>query len=282
MGNAEVDASIVAARTIDTTYTPFDFLKSNGPDERHWNGVFLGAEKIWNGEPVRLRIGNNNEVMIITGIIERGISGPTTTGATSAATRPTITIIGDVYSQSNVDVPNPSSPPELPPDRALPLRMREDMRWRNNITLTSTRTLSFWRLMAVQTRLDIGDVKGRWYETSILFPAEFQAAVTEGKPGNTSWMNSRGDASGMPHVAGTKKETRLDAFGAAVPPGSEIVDGTDPPQQSVDDVEGMHNLTLESDVGVAVADQFAPDLSEFMNLEGPWDGDGTEAGFNFS
>ncbi|EKG20961.1 hypothetical protein MPH_01718 [Macrophomina phaseolina MS6] len=53
-GNPEVDASILAAKAVDNTYTPFKLLNSRqgpGVEERHWAGAYLGAEKIWVGEP---------------------------------------------------------------------------------------------------------------------------------------------------------------------------------------------------------------------------------------
>ncbi|KAF2790446.1 hypothetical protein K505DRAFT_327578 [Melanomma pulvis-pyrius CBS 109.77] len=271
-GIADVDASILAAKSIDTTYTLFERLKTTinmGQEERHWNGVYLGAEKLWNGEPVRLRLGSGNDLMVITDIIERTSVPASIQDTPSQPTLSKVQVIGDIYTSMTLPVPDPSSPPNTPPNNNLPIRMREDMRWRNQLTVPASRTLAYWKLMASQTRLDISEVKGRWYETSIVFVEPFKQAIQKGDGGNGIWMNARGDATGIGKTMGTPKLDRLAAFATAIPKGTALVDGLEPPAahheqvKSVSgtaDLQGLELATANGDAGFA--------LDDFMNLDG--------------
>lgn len=100
-GDLEVDGSILAAKSIDASYTLFDLVKTTlaptGHEERHWNGAFLGGEKIWAGEPVRLRLGSGSDVMVVTDILER--KPPTTGpgGGMPGGSRYGAFLVGDIY-----------------------------------------------------------------------------------------------------------------------------------------------------------------------------------------
>ncbi|KAF2204407.1 hypothetical protein GQ43DRAFT_409629 [Delitschia confertaspora ATCC 74209] len=293
--NPEVDASILASKSIDGTYTPIEFVKSSGPEDRHFNGIFLGAEKIWVGEPARLRVASN-DVMVMTDIIERTLPS-TQPDATSQNPRSTVIIVGDVYTLSTVPVANPAAPPQLPSDRALPLRMREDLRWCNSITLPLNRTLSYWRLISTQSRVELGQLRGRWYESSLLFLEGFEQDIKNGKPGESTGMNARGDTSLIGASLGTRKGSRLEAFGPAVPQGTVIMDGIEPPQlpisqpqpqpqvqeQQQPPVHEQHTLELGAmhDINIGTGgghhDDFA-DLGAFMNLD-DLGNDGWDANF---
>ncbi|KAF2467683.1 uncharacterized protein BDR25DRAFT_291660 [Lindgomyces ingoldianus] len=241
----EVDASILAAKGIDSTYVLFERLKTiankMGQEERHWNGIFFGAEKIWNGEPVRLRIAGGSDIMVVTAIIERTVPNP----AQSGTTRTIIEAIGDIYAYATLPAPDLSSPPEPPPNNNLPLRMREDMRWRNNSLLPNTRTLAYWKLISTQSRLDFSDIKGRWYETSIVFAAPFHEAVKKGEGGNGIWMNSRGDATAMGSNLGTRKQDRIEAFGNAIPQGTQFVEGFEAPKEELQQQQPQASVNVQ-------------------------------------
>ncbi|KAJ4296878.1 hypothetical protein N0V90_006926 [Kalmusia sp. IMI 367209] len=256
-GVPEVDASILAAKAIDITYTPFERLKTsanNGIEERHWNGIYYGAEKIWRGEPVRLRIGLGTDLLVISDIVEKVY--PTGT-AQHGTTTSKIEFRGDVYSYATLPAPNPTSPPVVPSNDHIPIRMREDMRWRNEALVPTSATIAYWKLVSAGTRIDLEDVKGRWYETSILFQEYFLNAVKSKEGGNGVWMNSRGDATSLGRDLGLFRSDRLAAFNNAIPKNLQLVDGLDPPA----DQQGLE-LGIGSGNG---ENHFA--LDDFMNFE---------------
>ncbi|KAH7130401.1 transcription-silencing protein Clr2-domain-containing protein [Dendryphion nanum] len=281
-GNAEVDASILAAKAIDTTYTLCERLKTThntGYEERHWNCMYLGAERIWNGEPVRLRIGSGTDIVVITDIIERIIpnSAPFHNGHPSSSSVSQINVIGDVYTYATVQVSNIKAPPPLPQNNGIPLRMQKDMAWRNRDLLEQTHTLAYWRLVQAQSRIDVSEIKGRWYETSIVFVDAFKTAIIKKEGGNGVWMNSRGDAIGAGKMHMFRKDDRVDAFGDAVPKNTVLHEGLEPPshdhvRQTTNDMQGLGLSAPVSGVGDG---DF---LADFMNLDGMAEEEGM--GFN--
>ena len=265
-GVAGVDASIMAAKAVDITYTLFDYIKktvNDGIQDAHYNGLFLGAEKIWRGDTVRLRIGRDTDVMVVTDIIGR--SSQQATGQAASA----ILVIGDIYSYATLPVSNPAQLPEPPKYPNLPTRMREDMTWRNHLLVSHAHTFAYWKLSAPGSRFDIAEIKGRWYETALVFEEPFTKSVKNNEGGNGVWMNSRGDATQVGRMTGVSMPQRLQAFGRAVPEGTQLVDGIDAPEQpqQAQDV----NMTMGGH-----ADVFT-DLMDFDHL-----GEGTGQGYDFN
>jgi hypothetical protein len=167
--------------------------------------------------------------------------------------------------------------------------MREDLRWRNSVTLPTIRALGYWKLISVQARLDIAEIKGRWYESSILFPilqdpATFKQALSRGDISDAgTWMNARGDSSGAANVAGNRKSERVEALGRAVPLGTRIFDGIEPPppQQVMGVGVGVgmgQDAVLGADGGLIQEGV----LDDYLNLDdmdaGPVPGFGTTYG----
>ncbi|KAF9694620.1 hypothetical protein EKO04_007269 [Ascochyta lentis] len=227
-GVACVDASIMAAKAVDTTYTLFDYLKKTvnaGVQDAHYNGLFLGAEKMWRGDVVRLRVGRDTDVMVVTDIVER--TSQQATGQPTSA----VLVFGDIYSYATLPVANPAQLPELPKNPNLPVRMREDMAWRNHLLVPHARTFAYWKLAVPGSRFDIAEVKGRWYETALVFEEPFTKSVTNNEGGNGVWMNSRGDATGAGRMSGVPQSQRLNAFGTAIPETAQLIDGIDAPEQ---------------------------------------------------
>ncbi|KAH7061952.1 transcription-silencing protein Clr2-domain-containing protein [Paraphoma chrysanthemicola] len=285
-GIADVDASIMAAKAIDATYTLFERVKTSpGPvgEERHYNGIFLGAEKIWRGDPVRIRLGQGIDLMVITDIVERVVPNPAQKPG-AAQTSSQVLVTGDIYSYSTMPAPDPSKPPTAPSESNIniPIRMREDMAWRNRMLVPLNQTLGWWRLIASNSRVDMADIKGRWYETSLLFEESFTKAVKQNEGGNGIWMNARGDATGAGRSVGLHRPDRIVAFGNALPKGTQLLDGLEPPSQSVasrahhaptSDIQGM-------DLGVgATTTDFS--IDDFMNVDHLDDGAGVDFGHDF-
>ncbi|KAF2733682.1 hypothetical protein EJ04DRAFT_438619 [Polyplosphaeria fusca] len=261
-GEPEVDASILAAKAVDASYTTFEPLKTttnnSGHEERHWNGIFFGAEKIWNGDPVRMRIGSGTDIMVVTNIVERIVP----TAANGSSRTSTIQLHGDVYTYATFPAPDPSKPPDIPQSTTIPIRMREDMRWRNNFLIPATRTIAYWKLISTQSRLELSDIKGRWYETSLIFVESFHKAVRNNEGGNGIWMNTRGDAAGITDL-GTRVAERVKAFGRAIPDNTLLMDGLDPPAEPEQAPQGNNMQGLEMPAADA---NFH--LGEFMHLDG--------------
>lgn len=223
-GDAEVDGSILAAKRIDGSYTFFDRLEmpTAAPGEVFYNGMFLGAEKIWVGEPVRVRVANDDIViMVIQQMIER-------TPATTAY----VTLAGDIY--KFVEMPTPALYKDRKnwPTPNLPPRIVADLQYRNEVSDNAKRNVWHeWRLLEPMARRAITDIKGRWYETSALLPilrgGEFQHDVAKGITSDAGvWMNGRGDSS---NGAGQRKKNRLDTLGNAVPADIKISRGLNGP-----------------------------------------------------
>ena len=162
------------------------------------------------------------------------------------------------------------------------MRMREDMAWRNRTLVSATQTLAWWRLISPTSRVEMADIKGRWYETGLLFEESFNKAVKNNEGGNGIWMNARGDATAVGRTAGTPQSERIAAFGDALPKGTQIVDGTDPPapqlaqrgQVPTSDMQGL-------DIGMGASGGEAFSLDDFMNVDHLEDGAGVDFGHNF-
>ncbi|KAK5130245.1 hypothetical protein LTR08_002291 [Meristemomyces frigidus] len=239
-GDMEVDGSILAAKAIDATYTLFDLNKTVEPEpgltEKYYDGLFLGAEKVWAGDPLRLQIGSGTDIMVLHSVVER----KRTSSMSQNIIQQTCHLVGDIYTLSTVTHADPSVPTPAAPNKNphLPTRLTRDLAFRNARSIPVKRTATYWKLVATQRRLDLNEIKGRWYEASILLPIlqqqQFEEAALKGEIQEASlWMNSRGDCQNSNRPANAakvakgnvRKETRREAFGRAVPDGAVIVDG---------------------------------------------------------
>ena len=230
VGDAEVDGSIFAAKMIDDSFSLIDPLSNNTTTtgERSYNGIYLGGEKIWVGEPVRLRMGNGHDVMIVHQIIEK--LKQNSTSINSAV----VLLLGDVYRYTTMPYTVGQEPAENP---NLPMRLRQDLKYRNRVSIASKRSISYWKIVQATHRLPITDIKGRWYESSILLPilhgaAAFQLDIQRGEITDVgTWINGRGDANSAPGKPGMRTKDRLEALGRAVPAGTKISRGLDGPAE---------------------------------------------------
>lgn len=243
--NFEIDGSIFAAKAIDISYSLFGRIATPAAQgEQYYSGMFLGAEKLWSGEPVRLRgYGSDSVVLVIDKLIER-ITPPSIS---------TVIFIGDIY--KFVEMPTPYKSRSEWPTPNLPPRMVTDLRYRNEVSDNAQRGIWHeWRLLEPAARKGLIDVKGRWYESRTMMPIlashnlqEFQQNLTRGFTTDVdTMMNGTGDGS---TALRQRKKNRRETLGGAVSPEFKVSRGLDgppaddmfpeiqrplPPQQSTD------------------------------------------------
>ena len=266
-GDMEVDGSILCAKEVDPSFTPLHPLPQNPshPNDKLYNALFLGGEKIWVGEPVRLR-NDSSDILIVHKIAENISTTPSE-----------FSIVGDIYqfttvkntptfrppTYNNLSNPTPSASPSTGHSRQpsnstpqyLPRRLLQDLDFRNRHSLPRNNTTSFWKCTAISSRVPIKDIRGRWYESStllrILDPENFEAKLSRGIVDDTAaFLNARsglipGSTPPPPSSVATNKtdqqheiaqqgrlvKDRIDAFGAGVPRGTTISKGDDGPKE---------------------------------------------------
>lgn len=285
-GDMEVDGSILCAKDVDPSFSPVHPLPQNPayPNDKLYNALYLGGEKIWVGEPVRLR-NETSDILIAHKIVENISTTPSE-----------FSIVGDIYhfttvnytpafrppTYNNLSNPTPSSTtitgshthtrqPSNSIPQYLPRRLLQDLDFRNRHSQPRTHTTSFWKCIAVSTRVPVKDVRGRWYESStllrILDPENYEAKLQRGIvddtavflnarcgaiPGASAPSTSAAAASSFTSAPGSNNNNnpppplseevnlaqqgrlvkdRIEAFGAAVPKGTHISKGDDGPKE---------------------------------------------------
>jgi hypothetical protein len=285
-GDMEVDGSILAAKSIDSTYTPFGQTQSSeiepGTTESRYDGMYLGGEKVWVGEPVRLLPGSGTDILVIHSIVERR----KTAAMTGQIIQQSTYLVGDHYSLVNIqhndpNIPTPAAPSMNP---HLPQRLTQDLAYRNAQSIHVKQVASYWKLIRSQAQIGLPDIKGRWYEASILLPIlqgqqAFDAMLAKGDVQEASlWMNSRGDCQNANRPVNApkinnqniRKPTRREALGLAIPRGVEIQDAALPPMPSgnvdpaLSDTSGQ---TLNIDPRFDTAQDADGGLDQFMDLD---------------
>ena len=223
-GDTEADASMFAAKAVDASYTPFEVVSSTGTEKR-FNGLFIGGEKVWVGEAVRLKPGTGQDVLILSAIVEK---------SNAANQAQDIMVVGDVYSyRTNAYNPNR----QIPRNHYLPIRVQQDLEFRNRPSIKERSVVSHWKLIHPRAQVSISEVKGRWYESRFAIPIVLgQEKLTEAVFAGDVFdlgghLNARGDSSGTSGKVGTRKNGRLEAFGGSVPPGTQIGGSINLPQQ---------------------------------------------------
>ncbi|KAL8871105.1 MAG: hypothetical protein Q9174_002993 [Haloplaca sp. 1 TL-2023] len=223
--------------------------------------------------------------MVVHSVVERLKPGSTST------TTATVLLVGDIYKFTTMQLQQGVEPPD---NRHLPIRLQQDMEYRNRATIQAKRTLSYWKIIQAQTPMSITDIKGRWYESSALLPilkgtAEFAKDLQRGEIGDAGqWMNARGDCNGLGNAMasrlGTRVVNRLEAFGKSIPANSRISMGYDGPPADQDFPTGeaddpvsvgiqeqgdaMQGVEEEGKNGEGVSD----DIAQFVDLDSMEDG----------
>ncbi|KAF2428312.1 hypothetical protein EJ08DRAFT_615340 [Tothia fuscella] len=236
----EVDGSIIAAKMVDGTYTPLECImkfladpqKPDQRDELHYNAIFIGAEKLWLGDPARLRTHNEEEVLVISTIVEKPISKESWRGIPQS-TPTSVTLIGDTYIIAKHTPQTLISPPS---EQNIPTRMLEDIKARNRTSSRANLPPSYWHLTKTRASVPLSMIKGRWYEWSTMLPIiksteldQFEANLAKGKVESMhNYFNARNEFHGV--GGGVRKERREEAFGKSIPGDVLIVDGVGVPE----------------------------------------------------
>lgn len=219
-----VDGSILAAKVIDASYSLFDRIDNAlvGNGDIIYNGMFLGAEKVWAGEPVRLAgYGTDIVILIIDRMIER------------AGFPSNIIFTGDEYKLVEMPCPHNRNSDSPKYSHNLPPRMITDIAFRNEIAAKKGIWYE-WRLIATPAMKNLKDIKGRWYETQTLLPIlktspKYQADLQLGQTSDAGeWMNGRKDNNNFPDQ---RQKNRRSTFGRAVPDDFKVSRGLDGPPE---------------------------------------------------
>jgi Transcription-silencing protein, cryptic loci regulator Clr2/Transcription-silencing protein Clr2 len=204
-----VEASKIAARQTDESYTLFAPAGVEQGGAKAWyNGIFLGAEKIWTGDAIRIQIPyfENAEVkpiMVVKKILEEAIT-PEITG---------VCFIGDVWQFVSMQLDNTKPYVEQLGDQSgLPIQVRSDLSFRNKTNLQGyPPSINTWRVVAQDYNISISAVYGRWYKNQ----------QVPGPLLNRGHLSLAGTS-----LPGVKMMDRLDAFRYAVPQNF-VIRGTD-------------------------------------------------------
>ncbi|KAI9662732.1 MAG: hypothetical protein M1831_002775 [Alyxoria varia] len=267
-GDPEIDGSILAVKSVESTFTPFDMTASDRQGV-HFNGIYIGAEKVWVGDPLRLRNSQySTDLMVLHDIVQE--VNP------KDLQKPRMMLMGETYSLR----PTQMEPHLVPEDDLhLPSRVREDLNTRNEfsqkIPPVGKRWKSFWRLQRKNAVVDIAGIKGRWWETSIMMKVLDerqwnQAMVTGDLTDAGLYMNGQGDCNGN-KSADRKVKTREEAFGRSVPTGFKVSRGLDEPkqqQQQLGQGQGQQ-LAMGGAQGQAKASQAQSQSVTAAKREGP-------------
>lgn len=228
-GDLEVDGSILAAKAIDLSFSPFqpiirDPSKSYNPAETYYEGAYIGAERLWRDDLVRLR-SSPSELLHIRFIFLRT--------SDKALQSRLLYFRGDIYTLKTYSATDKSAPSIS----TLPSRLSEDLRRRNAFTASTKQTITSASITRRTTTISSKDVRGRWYEATLLALVLSGAGPAEAdmSRGNIVEMGCRmngrfecqvGVGAETSLVIESAKRDRKEALGRAVP-DDLVIEGED-------------------------------------------------------
>jgi hypothetical protein len=240
-----LEASKMGARAINDAFSTFDLLAQGTTPDRtlhvqHYGGIYLGAEMVRIGDPVRVI---NTPSATTPGGSGGGPGGPaqpdlppdanlvmliteiqvlTPTSPPGAAARPaTLQFKGNLYRTARLSSTHPAPQGTVPPGAAeasLGAAFAEELATRNAIGKDKGARWS-WVLVAPQVLRAEQDVQGRFYVTeklmSVIDPARLQAWVQRGMLEEApAYLNNRGHSGGGQYVG--RRPGRKATLGQAV------------------------------------------------------------------
>ncbi|KAK3294665.1 transcription-silencing protein Clr2-domain-containing protein [Chaetomium fimeti] len=239
-----LEASKMGARAINDAFSTFDLLAQGTTPDRtlhvqHYGGIYLGAEMIRIGDPVRVintpsattpAAGpaqpdlppDANLVMLIT---EIQVLTPTS----PPGARATLQFKGNLYRTIQLSPAHPAPPGTVPPaaEASLGAAFAEELATRNAIGKDKDNKGGgggggarwSWVQVAAQVLRGEQDVQGRFYVTeklmSVIDPARLQAWVQRGMLEEApAYLNNRGHSGGGQYVG--RRPGRKATLGQAV------------------------------------------------------------------
>ncbi|KAK1836497.1 transcription-silencing protein Clr2-domain-containing protein [Podospora conica] len=220
-----LEASKMAARGINDMFSTFNKLgEALTPDRAvrvtHYTGVYLGAEMVRIGDPVRVSAPNGAQeapdaapcVMLVSKV------QVFTSAWADAATPARVQLRGDVYRVVRAALPH--HPQMIVPAEQLGQAFVEEVAMRNAIEREPGTMGWGWNLVQRDAVRPDGDVRGRFYVTfklmSLIDPKMLEdyrskGAVLEAQ----KYLNNRGH-SGLGGAHGARRESRAATLGKAV------------------------------------------------------------------
>ena len=262
-GDAEADASMMAAKGINSSYTLIDPLPADPTTMKAmYGGIYLGCEKVWVGEAVRLKNLGGRSIMIVS-MISDGAEG--------------VKISGKVFSYQSGPVGQISAHP------SLPVRVQDDLNYRNERSRKLGRA-SYWIPQGGQATVSLADITGRWYESRRLIPIilgqdNFAKQHNSGNVGDVGdSLNARGQSA---NGAMVRAPDRLAAFGKSIPattkihyisPDANPQRSSNAPKTNVPKATHMPAPAALNNAGnigggLVAAQANAGDISEFMDVD---------------
>ncbi|ODQ55820.1 hypothetical protein SAICODRAFT_152317 [Saitoella complicata NRRL Y-17804] len=222
--------------SLISSYTPD---VSSGRDPRagkYYNGMFIGPERIWRNEPVRLKSDPEageeaeDEIMLISAFLR-----------SEADT--TVTLLGDIYTfHTFKDDEDGAANHDLPPGMVITDRMR-----------TYAADRGYWKPKfgpEYESNLELDEIAGRWYEDWV-FPSE--PKITLGSVEVSRWVTNRAEGMGSESWdgEGAVAATPGASGGVGTPtPAGRIGNGASPLARKVLDSDGSAKRPLEIDSAV--------------------------------
>ncbi|KAI0022386.1 hypothetical protein F4780DRAFT_777765 [Xylariomycetidae sp. FL0641] len=208
-----LEASKLAATLVDHSYSTFNPVQPLFPNVEAFNGVFLGAEKIFAGETIRIHLAPQEKnslwdksmpvVMLVFQILIKQQQDGTRS----------LMFYGDIWrlEQTSLQQPSPDQ------SRIAPSMHREKF-FRDEV-LRSRGMRVDWVLIVERVVKTEGDVRGRFYETRqlapILNPDKFNQDLQQGQVNDLqTFLNNRGSSEGPDKG---RMPSRADTVAGAVP-----------------------------------------------------------------
>ncbi|KAK5657656.1 hypothetical protein OQA88_2728 [Cercophora sp. LCS_1] len=192
-----LEASKMAARAIDATFSTFNKLKEAMTQDgsykfEFFKGVYLGAEMVWIGDPLRVSLqgirpenhpdapGSSSGVMRVS---EIQLLTPNWQG--SEAPAPALQFKGPVYRIAHAPATGPSRPASFADASKLGSAFEQEVSIRNKFDRNKDKRVWGWELITNECTRTEAQVQGRCYVTykllSIIEPLKLREALNNGE-----------------------------------------------------------------------------------------------------
>ncbi|KAI1265625.1 hypothetical protein F5Y18DRAFT_41288 [Xylariaceae sp. FL1019] len=210
-----IEATKLAATRVDQCYSTFNRKRDTSPEFELFGGIFLGAEKICAGEPVRIKVPREQQdpswdtsLPVVLAVQNIRVSKDQSRA---------LTFEGAVWRLQHALLAQPAQQYQVP----LPTAMLREKEFRDGV-LQSRGWRVDWVVANPSIVLAESAIRGRFYETQrltpILNPAKYQEMIQQQHVEDIqTLLNNHGDSNG-PQVG--RVQSRALAVAGAVPTGT--------------------------------------------------------------